>query len=38
MGWTNPDTGSEIEVDGDDVTVTFTMSLPPQPAEDDKEK
>lgn len=32
MGWTNPETGSEIEMEDDgDYTVTFSMTLPPQP-------
>ncbi len=34
---TNPDTGSQIEVENDgDYTVTFSMSLPPQPTNDDE--
>jgi hypothetical protein len=34
MAMTNPETGSEIEVEEDgDFTVTFSMSLPPQPAD-----
>ncbi|MFJ1667331.1 hypothetical protein ACIOK4_13275 [Streptomyces bottropensis] len=34
MGWINPDTGSELEVeDNGDFTVTFSMALP-QPADD----
>jgi hypothetical protein len=39
MGWTNPDTGSEVELeDNGDFTVTFSMTLPapqPQPADEE---
>lgn len=31
MGLINPETGSEIEDDGD-FTVTFSLTLPPTPA------
>lgn len=35
---TNPSTGSEIEIEEDgDYTVTFSMSLPQQPADDTDE-
>lgn len=38
MGWTNPQTGSDIEVEDDgDYTVTFSLTLP-QPPADDEEK
>lgn len=38
MAETNPETGSEIEMEDDgDFTVTFSMSLPPQPAETTKD-
>lgn len=31
----NPETGSEVEIEDDgDFTVTFSMILPPQPADD----
>lgn len=34
MAYTNPDTGSEIEMEEDgDFTITFPMQLPPQPAD-----
>lgn len=34
----NPATGSEIEMEDDgDFTVTFTMTLPPQPADNAEE-
>lgn len=34
---TNPETGSEIEVEADgDFTVTFSMTLPQPPADDDQ--
>jgi hypothetical protein len=33
----NPETGSEIDVEADgDFTVTFSMTLPPQPTEPDE--
>lgn len=36
MGWINPQTGSDIEVEDDgDCTVTFSMTLPPPPADDE---
>lgn len=37
MGWINPQTGSDIEVEDDgDYTVTFSMTLPtPPPANDE---
>lgn len=40
MAYTNPETGSEVEVeDNGDFTVTFSMSLPTQPAPNtDEEK
>jgi hypothetical protein len=35
MGQTNPETGSEIEIEDDgDFTVTFSMTLPSQPTAD----
>jgi hypothetical protein len=35
MGQTNPQTGSEVEIEDDgDFTVTFSMTLPPQPADE----
>jgi hypothetical protein len=38
MALINPETGSEIEVEEDgDFTVTFSMALPPQPADDTDE-
>lgn len=38
MGWTNPETGSDIEDDGDgDFTVTFSMTLPQKDDDDKKE-
>ncbi len=38
MGQTNPQTGSDIEIEDDgDFTVTFSMTLPPQqPADNDE--
>lgn len=34
----NPETGSEIDIEADgDYTVTFSMTLPPQPAPDTDE-
>ena len=34
----NPDTGSEVEIEADgDYTITFSMALPPQPADDPDE-
>ena len=39
MGWTNPQTGSDIEMEDDgDYTVTFSMALPTPPAPIDEEK
>lgn len=39
MGQINPETGSEIEIEDDgDFTVTFSMTLPPQPASNDSEE
>ncbi len=36
MGWTNPDAGSDIEIEDDgDYTITFSMTLPPPPTNDD---
>lgn len=36
MGWINPQTGSEIETEDDgDYTVTFSMQIPPPPADDE---
>lgn len=38
MGLINPETGSEVEMEDDgDFTVTFSMTLPPQPANDTDE-
>jgi hypothetical protein len=38
MGLINPETGSEVEVEDDgDFTVTFSMALPPQSADDTDE-
>jgi hypothetical protein len=38
MGQTNPETGSDIEIEDDgDFTVTFSMTLPPRPAADNDE-
>ena len=35
MGLINPETGSEVEIEDDgDFTVTFSMTIPQQPAED----
>jgi len=35
MGQTNPQTGSDVEIEDDgDYTVTFSMALPAQPADD----
>ena len=37
MGQTNPDTGSQVDIEDDgDYTVTFSMTLPPPPANDDE--
>ena len=34
----DPETGSEVEIEDDgDFTVTFSMALPPQPADDTNE-
>lgn len=39
MGLINPETGSEIEMEDDgDFTVTFSMTLPPQPISNDSEE
>lgn len=36
MGLINPETGSEVEIEDDgDYTVTFSMALPQQPADDE---
>lgn len=36
MGQTNPDTGSQVDIEDDgDYTVTFSMTLPPSPADDE---
>lgn len=38
VGWTNPETGSDIEVEPDgDFTVTFSMTLPQKDDDDKKE-
>jgi len=38
MGQTNPQTGSDIEIEDDgDFTVTFSMTLPPQQPTDNDE-
>jgi hypothetical protein len=37
MGQTNPETGSDIDIEDDgDFTVTFSMTLPPQPTQPDE--
>lgn len=38
MGWINPQTGSEVEIEDDgDFTVTFSTTLPtPQPTNDEE--
>jgi len=37
MGWTNPETGSEIEPEDDgDLTITFSMGLPAEPTTDEE--
>ena len=37
MGWTNPQTGSEVETEDDgDYTVTFSMTLPQQPTDNEE--
>jgi hypothetical protein len=36
MGLINPETDSQVEVEDDgDYTVTFSMTLPPAPADDE---
>ncbi|MDX2953326.1 hypothetical protein [Streptomyces caniscabiei] len=38
MALINPDTGSEIDIEPDgDFTITFSMTLPQQPATDTEE-
>lgn len=37
MGQINPETGSEVDVEADgDYTVTFSMTLPQQPADNEE--
>ncbi len=39
MGLINPESGSDVEIEEDgDYTVTFSMTLPQQPANDTEEK